>query len=213
MLSFFGPAQAVSIGPFCDVKDLAACAACHRTMSMSLKSDSVWRHMLTCHWRTTFDCLASMQAVPSPVEVLVSALAGDGLREVFISLRRALSSPFALEPRARLQLEIHELLEWDRHLKRFLQHRCAAVLAEAIHDSEVLDRVRAEMALPALELVSLQAMMGDGRAPRLPHLEEEVHWSDSAESELRLLMDKRLQQRRTWWQRQREYLLQETEWQ
>lgn len=169
--------------------------------------------MLICHWRTTFDCLASVQAVPIPAEVVVSGLADAELKEVFLSLRKALSSPFVLEPRNRLQLEIHELLEWDRHSKRFLQHRCAAVLAEAINDSEVLERLRAEMALPALELVSLQAMMGDGRAPRLPQLQEEVRWSESAESELRLLMDKRLQQRRTWWQRQREYLLQETEWQ
>jgi hypothetical protein len=154
-----------------------------------------------------------MQADPLPAEVLVSGLADESLKEVFVSLRKALTSPFVLDSRARLLLEIHELLEWDRHLKRFLQHRCAAVLAKAINDSEVLKRVRAEMALPALELVSLQAMMGDGRAPRLPVLEEEVRWSESAESELRLLMDKRLQQRRTWWQRQREYLLQETEWQ
>jgi len=212
MLAFFGPSQAVSIGPFCDVKDMAACAACHRSMSTILKSDSVWRHMLICHWRTTFDCLASLQADPISAEVIVSRLADAALREVFVSLRKALSSPFVLEPRARLLLEIHELLEWDRHLKRFLLHRTAAVLAEAINDSEVLERVRAEMALPALELVSLQAMMGDGRAS-LPHLEEDVRWSVSAESELRLLMDKRLQQRRTWWQRQREYLLQEAEWQ
>merc|ERR1719261_1065684 len=155
-------------------------------------------------------------------EKLAAKLHGQKVKEAYVSLRKASSTcPFVLEPRARLRLEIHELREWDRHKKHFLEQQQAVRLAEAFsknaqksdalnqHEDWSLkkEQLRTEMVPSALELVSLQTIMRDSRPIQLPQLEE-VNWGQSAEVDLRNLMDKRLQQRRTWWQRQRDYLLQ-----
>lgn len=214
MIAFFGPAQAVAISPFCALEDVTAWAPAHRATASALSADAIWRQMLVAHFRPAFAQLAGLQAAPPPPETLAARLPAEALREVYVSLRKTLaSSPFVLEPRSRLQLEIHELLEWDRHKKVFSLHQQAACLAAAVEDAEAVERLRAGMAPAALELVSLQTMMGGGGATRLAQLEEEMRWGESAEAELRQLMDKRLQQRRTWWQRQREHLLQDLEWQ
>lgn len=214
MIALFGPAQAVTISPFCTLEDVIAWVPAHRTTASALNADAVWRQMLVAHFRPAFGQLTGLQASPPPPETLAAKLTTDALREVYVSLQKAVSGcPFVLEPRSRLLLEIHELLEWDRHKKAYLLQQQAASLAAAVEDAEAVERLRAGMAPVALELISLQTMMGGGGATRLSQLGEEVRWGESAEADLRQLMDKRLQQRRTWWQRQREYLLQDLEWQ
>lgn len=209
MIASLGPAQAVAISPFCTLKDITNWAPVHRITFSALEADVVWRTLLVSHFQPVFNCLVGLQESSSPPEKLAAELPGEALKEAYLKLQKTLSEcPFALMSRDRLLLEIHELREWDRHRKQFLLKQQTARLAAALGDSEAVERLRVEMAPPALELVSLQTMMGDGRAIRLSQLQE-VQWSQSAEKDLRQLMDKRLQQRRTWWQRQREYLLQD----
>lgn len=227
MLAFLGPAQAVAISPFCTLEDLTSWTTADKSTFSAFDADAVWRQMLISHFHSAFTCLRCLEETPneettSTPEKLAAKLRGQNVKEVYISLRKASSHcPFVLEPRARLLLEIHELLEWDRHRKRFLEQQQAVRLAEAFsknaqksgalnqHEdwSVKKEQLRIEMVPAALELVSLQTMMGDSRPVQLPQLEE-VNWGQSAELDLRNLMDKRLQQRRTWWQRQRDYLLQ-----
>lgn len=227
MLAFLGPAQAVAISPFCTLEDLTAWTTADKSTFSAFDYDAVWRQMLISHFHSAFTCLRCSEEAPneettSMPEKLAAKLRGQMVKEAYVSLRKASSNcPFVLEPRARLRLEIHELREWDRHRKRFLEKQQAARLAEAFskhaqksgalnHHEDWLTKtaqLRTEMVPSALELVSLQTIMGDSRPIQLPMLEE-VNWGQSADVDLRSLMDKRLQQRQTWWQRQRDYLLQ-----
>jgi len=209
MISFLGPAEAVTIAPFCTVEDIAAWVPTHRVIESALIADSVWRQLLASHFCAAFNHLSQSQDVPSSPEKMAAQLPESNLRQVYMSLRKASSTcPFVLQPRARLQLEIHELREWDRHRKLFLLQRQAARLAEAFSNAQALDRLRVEMGPPALELVSLHTMMSEGRSMQLSQIEE-VAWDVSAEASLRQLMEKRIQQRRSWWQRQRDFLMQD----
>lgn len=212
MIAFLGPVQALAISPFCTLEDVTAWVPADRITLSVFAADAVWRQLLISHFRSAFTCLVGHQESPPTPERLTAKLPGRELREVYAALQKSsLSCPFILEPRARLLLEIHELREWDRHLKQFLLQRQAACLAALFKDLEALERLRIEMAPPALELVSLQNMMGNGGAfgIRLSQLENEVRWSESADTDLRRLIEKRIQQRRAWWQGQRDYLLQD----
>jgi len=209
MIAFLGPVQALGISPFCTLEDITAWRPVHRITLSALEADVVWRHLLVSHFNSAFTCLGTLKEAPSTPEKLAAQISGETLKEVYLSMQKASSScPFVLEPRKRLQLEIHELREWDRHRKDFTMQRQAARLAAALADSEAVDRLRVLMVPPALELVSLHTMMGDPRSAQLAQLDE-VQWGQSAEADLRRLMDKRIRERRTWWQRQRDYLLQD----
>lgn len=209
MLAFLGPAQAVAISPFCTLEDVTAWSSVHSTTKEVLEADAVWRQLLITHFQSVFNCLGTLKEGSAAPERLAAQLCHkQELKEVYLALRKTASAcPFVLEPRARLLLEIHELLEWDRHKRRFVEHQQASRLAEAFSDWEAVEKLQVALVPPALELVSLQTMMGNSRPVRLPQLEK-IHWGETAEADLRKLMEKRLQQRRTWWQRQREYLLQ-----
>jgi len=204
----FGEVQAVATSTFLMVEDVSAWSRTHTAMSSVLSTDAVWRQMLISHFHPAFTYLGGLKETPPP-EKLAASLCGETLKEVYAKLQKSSTScPFVLQPRARLLLEIHELREWDRLRKAFVLQRQAARLAAAFSDVEAVEKLRLEMAPSVLELVSLQTMMNDGRtAATLPQLEE-VSWSPSTESELGRLMEKRLQQRRVWLQKQREYLLQ-----
>lgn len=228
MIAFLGPAQAVAIAPFCTDRDLAAWAGTHKAVRAVLMADAVWRQLLAAHFRPALECVSSLAApavgstaaaeTGSPLvarseapEALVARLPQGVPVQVYAEMRKTSSHPFMLEPRARLLLEIHELREWDRHQRQLVVHRQASCVAIALGRDQVVDRLRAAMAPGTLELVSLQAMMGGGGAERLLELSG-LHRAPSMDAELRQLMEKRLQRRRTWWQRQREYLLQDLEW-
>lgn len=209
MLAFLGPAQAVGISPFCTLEDLTAWAPTDSTTLSLLGADAVWRQLLVFHFHTAFSRLGNLQERSTTPEKLATQLpARQQLRRVYVALSKTSSDcPFLLKPRARLLLEIHELREWDCHRKQFVEQQQALRLAEILSDSKAAEQLRTDAAPAALELVSLQHMMGDNQPVQLPQLEE-VHWGQSAEADLRRLMEQRLQQRKKWWQRQREYLLQ-----
>lgn len=235
MIAFLGPAQAVAVAPFCTERGLAAWAATHRAVHATLTADVVWRQVLADHFRSALHVLGHLPEVaqqqepqqarqqqrqqlleatgaPSQApEALVAKLTRDAPRQVYAALRGTSSQPFALEPRARLLLEIHELREWDKHQQQLIVHRQASLLARALGREQASEQLQTLMMPGLLELVSLQAMMGGGGAPRL--LEQSgLKWDPSVDAELRQRMERRLQRRRAWWQRQREYLLQDLEW-
>jgi len=215
MACFLGPAQAVAIAPFCPARDVATWAAAHRALHASLSADFVWRQLLGAHFRPALECLScissgSALAEEAP-EAIVAQLPRASPREVYAALQKTSSEPFMLEPRARLMLEIHELREWDKHQRQLIIHRQACHVAGALGRDKAVEQLRAAMAPGTLELVSLQEMMGGGGAARLLELSG-LQWGPAVDSKLRQLMEKRLQRRRTWWQRQREYLLQDLGW-
>lgn len=210
MVSFLGPAEAVAISPFCSVEDIFSWAQVDSTTLSALSADAVWRQLLVSHFVSAFTHYRDLNEDQSPqLEKLAVQLPEATLRQVYITLQKVSSdSPFVLHPRSRLALEIHELREWDCHLKLFLMQQQAARLAEALGDLQALNLLRVDMAGPALELISLHTMMQSGRQIHMSNLDE-VRWSQSAEADLRQLMDRRLQKRRIWWQKQREFLLQD----
>jgi len=211
MIAFLGPAQAVNISPFCTLEDITAWSQAHCVTRSVLAADAVWRQLLISHFHAAFTCLGATKESPPAVERLAADLPEKALRQVYVALRNTLSCcPFVLQPRARLVLEIHELREWDRHRKRFEMTQQALRLASTFADTEAMERLRIQMAPLALELVSLQAMMGDARAIQLPQIKD-VRWGASAEIDLRTLVEKRLQHRKAWWQKQRDYLIQDLE--
>lgn len=214
MIAFLGPAQAVVISPFCTLEDISAWSQAQRVTRSVLDADAVWRQLLISHFNAAFTCLGATKESPPAVERLAADLPEQALRQVYVAMRNSLScSPFVLQPRARLVLEIHELREWDRHRKRFEMNQQALRLASTFADNEAMERLRLQMTPLALELVSLQAMMGDARAARsiqLPQIRD-VRWGESAETDLRILVERRLQHRKAWWQKQRDYLIQDLE--
>lgn len=205
--------QVMTVSPYCSFEDLSAWAAAHKSLHGLLRTDAVWRKMLVTHFRPAFECLHPHQADDDSLspESVAERITVPSAREVYGALLKKQSHPFILEARERLLLEIHEVREWDRHQKKFALQRQATRLAEALRDQQAIERMHQDMVPAALELVSLKAMMGDGRTPKLEALAG-VQWPPSAEGELRQLMEKRLQQRRAWWQQQREHLLQGIEW-
>mmetsp|Transcript_31586 Transcript_31586/g.71798 ORF Transcript_31586/g.71798 Transcript_31586/m.71798 type:complete len:213 (-) Transcript_31586:164-802(-) len=211
MIAFLGPAQAMSIVPFCTDGDLAAWAGTHPAVQVVVTDDAVWRQMLSVHYRPPLELLGQLAPSPERPEALVAQLPEDAPRQVYQILRKTSPQPFILEPRSRLLLEIHELREWDKHQRQFTVQRQAECIASSLGRTEAAEDLRRSMAPEALELVSLQVMMGGGGAPRLLELSG-VEWTPSVDVQLRLLMEKRSQRRRMWWQRQREYLLQDLEW-
>lgn len=210
MIAFLGPAQAVAISPFCTLQDITAWSRVDRNAVEALGADAVWRQLLVSHFPSAFGCLGDLKELSPPPERLAAQLPGRALRELYASLCKVASNcPFTLDSKSRLQLEIPELREWDRHRNQFLMLQQAGGLAAAFADMEAADQLRTKMGPPALELISLQTMMGNGQvAVQLAQLED-VRWSQSAETDLRQLMEKRLKLRRSWWQKQREYLLQD----
>lgn len=215
MNTFLGPAQALAVVPFCTDGDVAAWAATQRAVQSALTVEQVWRVMLLAHFRPPLELLGGLSDPPETPEVLASLLPQDSPKQVYASLRKTSAQPFVLEPRARLLLEIHEIREWDRHQRQFTVQRQAECLARALGRDEAAERLCHVMAPEVLELISLQAMMGGGKT-RLQEvcLREElskVRWSPNVNWELRQLMEKRSQRRRMWWQRQRDYLLQDLE--
>lgn len=208
MMAFVGPAQVMCISPFCNLADVTAWSAVDSSTLSAVSEDVVWRQLLAFHFEPAFSCLG-----PTPAERFAAELPGQALKQLYMALGKTVSMcPFALPPRSRLLLEIHELKEWDLQKKQFLRCQQAALLAAALKKIEAEDRLRFEMASPALELVSLQSMMGNGQLAcnfsQLP----EVQWGSSAETDLRQLTRKRIQSRKNWRRQQRDFLLQDLTW-
>jgi len=216
MNAFLGPAQALAVVPFCTDGDVVAWLGTQRAVQMALTVDPVWRVMLVVHFRRPLELLGGLSKPPESPEAVAAAVPQDAPKQVYALLRKTSAQPFVLEPRARLLLEIHEIREWDRHQRQFTLQRQAECLARALGRVEAAEQLCHVMAPEVLELISLQVMMGSGKASRLQEvrLRKElsgVRWSPNVNEELRQLMEKRSQRRRMWWQRQHDYLLQDLE--
>mmetsp|Transcript_103927 Transcript_103927/g.171009 ORF Transcript_103927/g.171009 Transcript_103927/m.171009 type:complete len:223 (-) Transcript_103927:122-790(-) len=217
ILDALGQAQALAIAPFSTWEGITAFASAHRDLHSLFTSPAVCRRILASNFRPAAECLGAVAQEVSPqeyptLEALWLRVPDKRVKQAYHQLRRVDAKPFTLDHRSRLLLEIYELQDWDKHQSRFTVQRQAKRLADIIEHSQASARLREVMAPSALELVSLKNMMNDGvSATQL--LEQTEVECPSPLQELRRLKEKRLQQRRKYWQRQREYLLQDLEWQ
>lgn len=217
MIAFLGLEQALALAPLCSDRDLAAWAGTQRAVRSALMAEPVWRLLVAQRLRPALDRLAEAAPegkAPESPEAVVAQLSSRPLCETYAQVRRTSLHPFILDPRSRLLLEIHELRDWDRYKSLLLIHRQAQRLAIELGRLEEAEAIRAGSRADILELISLQAMMGGGGVATPPRMFDNsgLEWSEQVDADLRLLLEKRLQGRRLWWQRQREYLLQDLEW-
>lgn len=218
MLDGVGQAQVLAIAPFATWEDIIAWASTHRDLHPLLTNPAVVRRVLASNFCPVADCLGAVikEVVPTeswPVREAIWLRVPDKcLKQAYHQLRRVDAKPFTLDHRSRLLLEIYELQDWDKFQSRFVLQRQAKRLADIIEHDQASTRLREVMATSALELVSLKNMMNDGVSATQLLEQTEVECPSPLEK-LRRLKEKRLQQRRQYWQRQREYLLQDLEWQ
>lgn len=213
MIAFFGPSQAIALSVHLTDTDVLAMSSTHRAVATTLNMDHVWRQMLAAHFEQAFACLTSLQAGTSEdAWTFVSRLPKDAARKMYPVMRGTSAGPFILEPRARLKLEINEVREWDKHQRSLIVFRQAKLLADALALGDLAQKLPGKMGPDVLELVSLHTMVrGANHTPRLVDLSE-VAWGPTADTDLSRAIDRRLQQRRQWRQRQRDFLLQDLEW-
>lgn len=213
MIAFFGPSQAIALSVHLTDTDVLAMSSTHRAVATTLNVDHVWRQMLAVHFEQAFACLSSLQAgFTGDSWAFVSRLPKDVARKMYPVLRGTSADPFILEPRARLKLEINEVREWDKHQRSLIVFRQAKLLADALALVACAEQLPGKMGPDVLELLSLHTMVvGANRTPRLVDLSD-VTWGTTADADLSRAIDRRLQQRRRWRQRQRDFLLQDLEW-
>lgn len=204
----FGPEHAIAISPFCTVEDVQSWACSSKSIYPLLKTRVVWEDMIVAHFARAFACLKELQEGEQAVEKGLMKLDADSLRKVYASLVRSSgNAPFELDSRARLIFEIYELRAWDVNLKQFCQQRQTACLADAVANSKASEHLRTQMALPALELLALHTILGKGKVFGIEDVVD-VTWSQTASHDLARLVDRRWRERRTWWHKQRQFLLQ-----
>eukprot|EP00429_Kryptoperidinium_foliaceum_P095634 CAMPEP_0176248658 /NCGR_PEP_ID=MMETSP0121_2-20121125/33578_1 /TAXON_ID=160619 /ORGANISM="Kryptoperidinium foliaceum, Strain CCMP 1326" /LENGTH=212 /DNA_ID=CAMNT_0017588339 /DNA_START=106 /DNA_END=744 /DNA_ORIENTATION=- len=211
MMTLWGQAQAFATAPWCEARDLAALSSAHRTINTVLSADPIWWHLLVEHFAPVFQLLRSTEEGLDASRMSLPTSFVGSPREVYLALAATSSEPFVLGGRARLLLEIHELREWDRHHRLLVLRRQAALLARALGREDAAERLAEEAKPSALELLALQAMMAGGGARQLAE-QAGMEWGEPLELECRKLTEKRLTRRRAFWHKQREYLLQELEW-
>lgn len=209
LLSAFGPAEALSIASWCghhDMLDLAN--ACTQTREI-IMTDDIWRQMLLQHFQPSLQLAFELNK--SGMLDAVNKLPSGEAVKLYAKLSKVTAKPFVLQPRARLVLEIHELKEWDQRQKEFLLQRQAKLLTGALHRTEESATIGRQMSANVLELISLLALMGNGTVPPLGQLPE-LQLGPSVNKDVQDSLKTRMQKRRQWWQKQREYLLQDLNW-
>lgn len=215
LLTCFGQAQIVSVVPYCAYKDILVWASTCSQLRTMLEVDSVWRQLISDHFHPALECVLETSPEHDVTEEaagrLLNQLSESSSMDLYRKLSRISTKPFVLPPRSRLVLEIHELREWDQHQKAFRLQRQAKVFADALGHEETSALLCRNMSANALELLSLMTMLGDGKAPKVSELPE-VKLGPSTDQEIQEILQRRIQQRRQWWQRQREFLLQDLNW-
>mmetsp|Transcript_125607 Transcript_125607/g.355317 ORF Transcript_125607/g.355317 Transcript_125607/m.355317 type:complete len:214 (-) Transcript_125607:120-761(-) len=211
MISFLGPAQAMAIAPLCTDTDLEAWVVAHRTFHAALMADAVWRQLLCAHFRPALLRVGKELGLPGELPEAVVKMLPEASRRIYADLRATTSKPFGLDPRARLVLEIHELRDWDVHQRQLVVQRQAHCIANVLRCAEAAKRLEESMAPDVLELACLKSLMGDpSEAPRLFD-QSGMEWNPSVDLKFKALLDKKSMKRRLWWQRQREFLLEDLE--
>lgn len=203
---YLGPVQVISITPFCAYEDVLAWAAASSQMNSMMMVDTVWRQLILSHFAPVAACVAELrESAPlrrsdcSLTLLDVSDLAEGSADKVYGSLHRASPKPFVIDKRGRLVLEIHELKEWDQHQKEFLLQRQAYILASALKHDASSTAICQRMNTTALEMISLMALLGNGKHPKLSEIPE-IRFGPSAEQETQSILQRRMQKRREWWQ-------------
>ncbi|CAK8993642.1 unnamed protein product [Durusdinium trenchii] len=165
---------------------------------------------------------------------LVKGLPKGIARQVYLRMANATSKPFRLRPRARLSLEIHELSDWNRLQQRLIALRQAECVAGAFASNASAGRLREAARGVALELLVLEALVaGEGKVAQ-PKLPQDMAWDADTEASYvqdfcaaslshynaprppqiitkgrHKILERRSSQRRMWFRKQREFLLQD----
>eukprot|EP00929_Paragymnodinium_shiwhaense_P003267 TRINITY_DN103710_c0_g1_i1.p1 TRINITY_DN103710_c0_g1~~TRINITY_DN103710_c0_g1_i1.p1 ORF type:complete len:246 (+),score=50.33 TRINITY_DN103710_c0_g1_i1:154-891(+) len=211
-----GPELASSVAPWCKYDGILAWTATCRHLHEQLSLDSVWRDLLLHHFQPIFALIAQVSQdgdrceTESPTDLLRRFAAG-GAKSLYRRLCRITPRPFVLDNRNRLMLEIHELREWDQLQRSFLMKRQARQLADTLELVDVTVKMYEGMQNDALHLFSLMTMLSGDNVPQLEDLHD-VAFGQEAEQQLKDIQQRRIQERRKWWQRQREFLLQDLNW-
>jgi len=202
----FGLPQTLTTAVFCHCTDLAKWSAVNRGVHAAATHDAVWRQMLTAHFASALKHLGESSQLDA-----VLRRCDRQAHQLYVQLHRVSPAPFVLESRQRLLLEIHELREWDQHEKELIlrrQEKIIVDLCELDEDAHQLGKRTAEV---AMELMSLMALIGNGAVPDKAACPE-IEFAPSADRDLATILSRRIQKRRQWWQKQREFLLQDLNW-
>lgn len=194
----------------------------------------MWEEMLVHQFSSVIqfyaDVLASLASLPSNLEAsqpiaietmchslereklfeFLRELPSGGAKQAYVKVASTTCDPFVLQPRARLVLEIHELSDWNRYQKRLLLLRQTERVAVALANHAVAERLQEALVSTSLELLALEAVAsGEGNLFRPPSLQEGIAWNAEMELSLVKILEKRGEQRRKWFRKQREFLLQD----
>lgn len=229
----FLPSTSLAILPFLAHADSCAFCSTSKGCSTALSEDRVWEEMLVHQFGSVIqfyaDLLASLASLPSnsayqPIAIetmchslereklfkFLRKLPSGGARQAYVKVALTTCDPFVLQPRARLVLEIHELSDWNRYQKRLLLLRQTERVAVAFANHAVVNRLQEAIVSTSLELLALEAVAsGEGNLFRPASLQEGIAWNAEMELSLVKILEKRGEQRRNWFRKQREFLLQD----
>mmetsp|Transcript_13984 Transcript_13984/g.26111 ORF Transcript_13984/g.26111 Transcript_13984/m.26111 type:complete len:242 (-) Transcript_13984:114-839(-) len=235
MSFLLGTVPSLALAPLLVANEGSALSAVCKSCKLAFDKECLWVELivehfapaLRCYRDAVLDCLQDDTQVGQPGQPGIELLAGDrleldelahlcegGARQAYRSLKFTNCEPFVLQPRARLILEIHELRDWNRHQRRLLNLRQAESISKSLADHLAGQRLQQAILPETLELIALQAVVaGGGKIARpSPKLQEGMAWSPDMEQALVQILERRAQQRRNWFRKQREFLLQDLRW-
>ncbi|CAJ1392002.1 unnamed protein product [Effrenium voratum] len=212
-------APALSVVPLLAPGDCCALAAASKPCKSIFDEDRIWAELLVDHFSAGLLLYRDAALASSTPQVQASgrdgreellALCEGGARQAYKQLVAVDCEPFVLQPRARLILEIHELRDWNRHSRTLLSMRQAERISTVLANHDAATRLRDAMLPETLELIALQAVAAGGDLS-LPakKLQEGMAWGEGVEESLLQILERRAKQRRNWFRKQREFLMQE----
>ncbi|OLP82743.1 actin [Symbiodinium microadriaticum] len=231
MTFLLGTAPSLALAPFLDAAEGSVLSMACKSCRAAFDKECLWADLIVKHFEPALQhyCHAASdldvsQAVgpcqqhdvtsrPGVVGLLEQLREG-GARQAYLTLASTNCEPFVLQPRARLILEIHELHDWNRHQRRLLHLRQAESISASLCDHAAGQRLREAIVSESLELIALQAVVAGGGKLARPStkLQQGVDWNPDMEQSLVKILERRAQQRRNWFRKQREFLLQDLRW-
>lgn len=179
------------------------------------------------------DDASDIETQQAEVRRLVVRLSRKNVRHAVALITTTNAKPFELQPRARLSLEIHELKAWTRQERSWKLLRQATCLDSVLFPTEegVSSRLFALMTPVAMDLLALKALVV-GPPPSGPPGPPSpgaplgtqaaspqwlvdtaraagIEWNPTTDAEFHSAVQALLHLRRNWWQKQRNFLLQD----
>ncbi|CAE7805624.1 unnamed protein product [Symbiodinium sp. CCMP2456] len=231
MTFLLGTAPSLALAPFLDAAEGSVLSMACKSCRAPFDKECLWADLIVKHFEPALQhyCHAASDLEVSQavgpcqqhdvtsrpgVVGLLEQLREGGARQAYLTLASTNCEPFVLQPRARLILEIHELHDWNRHQRRLLHLRQAESISASLCDHAAGQRLREAIVSESLELIALQAVVAGGGKLARPStkLQQGVEWNPDMEQSLVKILERRAQQRRNWFRKQREFLLQDLRW-